>query len=109
MKAVKDPLATMTQAAWDRLTPAQRDAIRDTSQLSPQLAGLEGWRVKVIDLGLGAVLAHVKPEHLKPRRFIVGKSTGWRPIHLELATTRSLGGGPARKRYAHVTKLERVR
>jgi hypothetical protein len=28
-------------------------------------------------------------------RFIVGKSTGWAPIHLEIKTRRSTGGAAA--------------
>ena len=43
------------------------------------------------------------------RRFIVGKSTGWRPCHLEIKTARSACGDPARARYQSVKSLERVR
>lgn len=71
---------------------------RAIALLSPQLAGIEGWRVEVID-----------EEGDKPRRFIVGKSTGPIPIHLELANRTSSGGQPARAEYHRVRQLERVR
>ena len=48
--------------------------------LTPQLIGLEGRRVQVTDRD-GTV-----------RRFQVGKSTGWLPIHLEVARRTSTGG-----------------
>lgn len=96
-----DPLPArlhgMTQSRWEALRPAERDAMRDLSHMTPQLDGLEGWRVEVID-AYGA-----------KRRFIVGRSTGWRPCHLELATSRSAAGDPARRFYQHVQPLERVR
>ena len=49
--------------------------------LTRQLVGLEGKRVEVID------------KYGQRRRFIVGKSTGWLPIHLEIARRTSHGGG----------------
>jgi hypothetical protein len=61
-------------------------------ELSPQLVGLEGKRVEVVDTWEGAT----------PRRFIVGKSTGWCPCHLEIATRRSMSGGAAMRTYASV-------
>ena len=87
-------LSGMTAAQWDRMTEAQRAQMRDLSGLSPQLTGWEGWRVEVVD-----------KEGEAPRRFIVGRSTGWRPCHLEIASRRSSGGFPARDRYATVRKL----
>ncbi|QGF21029.1 DNA A-C-terminal domain containing protein [Pectobacterium phage MA12] len=48
--------------------------------LSDQLVGKEGDRVEVVDAtGM-------------KRRFYVGRSTGWMPSHLEIATRRSYGG-----------------
>lgn len=88
---------TMTQAKWDSFTPAQREAVRDNSGLTKQLTGLEGWRVEVTDDGGNKW------------RFIVGKSTGWRPCHLEIKTTRSHGGLPVCGRYASVRKLYKAR
>lgn len=82
----------MNQLEWNKLTKEQRAALADNSGLSPQLIGLEGWRVDVGN-----------------RRFIVGKSTGWRPCHLELYNRRSLGGSPADKHYEIVRPLYRVR
>ena len=55
---------------------------RCTADLSPALFGLEGWRVEVTE-----------PDGTQ-RRFIVGKSTGWMPCHLEIAR-RDSSGGPA--------------
>ena len=51
------------------------------TQLTPQLVGLEGKRVEVVD------------KNGETRRFYVGKSTGWAPIHLEIKTQESHGGG----------------
>lgn len=92
-----DRLADMTQATWDTLPAAERTALRDNSDLTPQLVGLEGWRVEVTDT------------YGNTRRFIVGKSTGWRPCHLEIPTIRSTGGMPADKQYAHVTRIRQIR
>lgn len=72
------------------------DTCRDLSALTPQLIGLEGWRVAVTT------------KHGEAYRFIVGKSTGWRPCHLEIRTVRSTGGMAASKEYASVRKIEKV-
>jgi hypothetical protein len=55
---------------------------RSRAELTPQLIGLEGKRVEVVD------------RYGEKRRFWVGKSTGWIPCHLEISTRRS-DGGPA--------------
>ena len=60
----------------------QRNKLRCPVELTPQLTGLEGKRVEVID------------RHGERRRFIVGKSTGWLPCHLEISR-RNSSGGPA--------------
>ena len=91
-------LVGMTQEKWDNLTASEKDRLRDESGLSPQLIGLEGWRVAVRDEGATGY-----------RKFIVGRSTGWRPCHLEIRNRRNLGGQPARKSYASICRLERVR
>jgi len=83
----------MTWDRWQQLTPAEKHEHRDLSDLSSQLSGLEGWRVEV-ETTYGEV-----------RRFIVGRSTGWRPIHLEVKTRRSVGGDAAEKKYRSVRKL----
>lgn len=54
---------------------------RCSVELTPQLVGLEGKRVEVTAPGE------------EPRRFYVGKSTGWLPCHLEIARRNSSGGG----------------
>ena len=57
---------------------------RCPAELTPQLIGLEGRRVEVVS----------KSGDYK-HRFTVGKSTGWMPCHLEIANSRSTGGGAA--------------
>lgn len=54
---------------------------RCPANLNPQLMGLEGKRVEV-----------TTPDGQRDR-FWVGKSTGWLPVHLEIKTRRSHGGG----------------
>lgn len=54
---------------------------RCPTELTPQLNGLEGKRVEVLDA------------YDERRRFYVGKSTGWIPVHLEIARRDSSGGG----------------
>ena len=63
---------------------------KDLSDLTPQLIGREGTRVEVVDMSGNK------------RRFQVGKSNGWKPVHLELYNRRSLGGGSADKEYKSV-------
>jgi hypothetical protein len=94
---MSDILATMTGERWTRMTPAERDAVRDLSGLTKQLVGLEGWRVEVITT------------YGEKRRFIVGRSTGWRPCHLEIARRDSSGGGAADSRYESVKAIRKVR
>jgi hypothetical protein len=58
----------------------RRTGKRCDIQLTNQLVGLERKRVEVVD------------RYGETRRFWVGKSTGWLPIHLEIARTNSTGG-----------------
>jgi hypothetical protein len=58
-----------------------RTGYRFTFDLTPQLVGLEGKRVEVVDC------------YGETRRFYVGKSTGFIPVHLEIARCNSTGGG----------------
>ena len=77
-----------TLAAYDRyrwmsgkvFEVYQKTGKRCDAELSQQLTGLEGRRVEVVD------------QYGETRRFIVGKSTGWIPVHLEIKTRRSMGG-----------------
>jgi hypothetical protein len=85
----------MTQATWDSMSPAQKDAVRDLSGLSHQLVGLEGCRVEV------------ETTYNETRRFQVGRSTGWRPCHLELANRASSGGVSADHVYKSVRVIRR--
>jgi hypothetical protein len=57
-----------------------RTGRRAEGALTKQLIGLEGKRVEVVD------------SYGETRRFIVGKSTGWMPIHLEIHNRSSSGG-----------------
>ena len=59
-------------------------------ELSPQLSGLEGHRVEVVDTWG------------ERRRFQVGKSTGWMPCHLEVHNCRCVGGPAAEREYKSV-------
>jgi hypothetical protein len=81
---------------WNSLKETEKVTFRDLRCLSPQLRGYEGYRVEV------------SGEHYK-YRFIVGRSTGWKPVHLEIKTKRSHGGGAASKFYDSVKVIERVR
>lgn len=87
----------MDQTTWAGMTPAQKDQARDNSGLSAQLVGLEGCRVEVVTT------------HGQTRRFIVGRSTGWRPCHLEVRRRDSTGGGAADTEYKAIRRLYRVR
>lgn len=59
---------------------------RSKSELTPELVGYEGKRVEVRHRwGTDKAVEVV--------RFIVGKSTGWIPCHLEIKTKGSTGGG----------------
>lgn len=75
------------------MSESEKAKHRDLSGLSPQLVGLEGARVEVIDA------------YGEKRRFWVGRSTGWKPCHLEVKTTRSYGGEAASKTYASVSVI----
>lgn len=50
--------------------------------LTPQLVGLEGKRIEVVD------------RHLNGRSFVVGRSGGFLPVHLELTSERARYGDP---------------
>jgi hypothetical protein len=92
--------------AYDTLVNLQERAKRHydetgercVANLTPQLIGNEGWRVEVVD-----------HEGDEPRRFIVGRSTGWLPVHLEISRRNAHGGGPARMQYHSVMRIEQVR
>ena len=69
------------QALLDRCrVHCDKTGKRCPAELTPQLTGLEGKRVEVIDV------------YGERRRFQVGKSTGWCPCHLEIARRNSTGG-----------------
>lgn len=87
----------MDYQTWKSMSETERAKVRDESDLTLVLRGLEGYRVEV------------ETTYGEKRRFIVGKSTGWKPIHLEIKTRRSLGGEAAEKEYKSVKIIERVR
>lgn len=87
----------MTWERWQSLPVHERERLQDYSDQSPQLTPWLGWRVEVVDMGG------------EKRRFIVGRSTGWKPIHLEVLTRRSYGGMAACKQYQSVRPLYKVR
>ena len=66
-------------------------------ELSPQLKGLEGYRVEVVT------------DYGERRRFIVGKSTGWMPCHLEISRRNAHSGGAAEPHYQSVRTLYKAR
>ena len=95
---VTDPAAPIGTVERYEQYQAMTAAIRATckrcdAELTPQLVGLEGWRVEVVT------------DYGERRRFIVGKSTGFIPIHLEIANRRSHGGQGAESSYASVKPL----
>ena len=90
------PLDGMTNSRWRSLAPGERAAVQSGANLSPQLRGLEGWRVEVVTT------------YGETRRFIVGRSTGWVPCHIEILRRDSTGGIGAAKQYASVTRLYKV-
>jgi hypothetical protein len=94
---MSDPLRNMTQAKWDALSDAERRELRSDAGLTPQLIGLEGWRVEV------------ETTYGETRRFIVGRSTGWIPCHIELKLATSRGGMAASREYKSVRKIRKVR
>lgn len=66
-------------------------------ELTPQLIGLEGWRVEVETM------------RGERRRFVVSRSDGSQPRHIQLPTQRSRAGNPAEPEYRSVTAIRRVR
>ena len=68
----------MTQAQWNAMTPAQKDATRDTSSLHPVLRDYRGQRVEVLYYG-------------ERKRFQIGQTTGWIPATLGLYNRRARG------------------
>ena len=72
----------------------ETNKVRCPVDLTPQLVGLEGKRVEVEDMSG------------EKRRFIVGKSTGWMPCHLEISRRGSHGGPAAEREYKTVREVQ---
>jgi len=83
----------VNQATWNAMTEHEREQLRDLSGLTPELVGLEGWRVEVVT------------SYGETRRFYVGRSTGWQPCHVEIPRRDSKGGIGAEHSYTEVRKL----
>lgn len=64
----------------DARTRNQATGWRSQSELTSEFIGLEGKRVEIVD------------RWGQKRRFYVGKSTGFIPVHLEIARRDSTGG-----------------
>ena len=90
-------LEGMTQAKWNSLSHSQKDYLRSEDGLSPQLKGLEGMRVEVVT------------DYGETRRFIVGRSTGWIPCHIEVSRRSASGGVGAERHYQSVRTLYKAR
>ncbi|MFH0921817.1 MAG: hypothetical protein V1913_15825 [Fibrobacterota bacterium] len=93
---MKTELIGMTQQKWDSLSREEKERVRDYSGLTPQLKGLEGYRVEAITT------------YYQKRRFIVGRSTGWIPCHLEISRRSALGGPSAEKEYKTIKRLYNI-
>src|SRR5688500_17969008 len=89
-------LENMTQEKWNRLSQQERDSLRSNAGLTPQLIGLEGKRVEVVD------------QYGNTRRFIVSRSSGWIPCHIEMKPRTSGYGYPAYGPYQSVKVLYTV-
>lgn len=79
-KGTLEAYAAYREIVQEVVDKCHREKTRCTVELTPQLVGLEGKRVEVVD------------RHGEKRRFWVGKSTGDIPIHIEINNTRSMGG-----------------
>lgn len=93
---VYDRMRELQSALIER---SQATGEKPLADLTPQLIGLEGCRVEVED----------KNGDGTTRRFIVGRSTGPIPCHLEISRTSAVGGYPARREYERVRIVEQVR
>jgi hypothetical protein len=58
----------------------EESGIKSSADLTPQLVGLEGKQVEVVD------------SYGEKRKFFVGKSMGWIPCHLEIEKRNDDGG-----------------
>lgn len=71
---------------------------KSQSELIPEFIGREGWRVQIVD------------KYGETRRFIIGKSTGFIPCHLEILKSNSSGGASVTGYpFKSVNFIERVR
>lgn len=94
--------------AWDHLQNIRASLARVCEEqdepavayLSPQLVGLEGWSVEVVDTPGAA-----------PRQFVVGRTPGWTPHHVEVVhikLSRRAHHRRARMKYHVVDEIEHL-
>lgn len=81
----------MTQEKWDSMSLSERAKVRDISSLHPLLIGLEGWRVEVIYKPGTECVGYDEATCWLLPRFIVGRTTGWKPCHLALRNRNQRG------------------
>lgn len=83
----------MDAKTWTTLSEREKTKLQDLSGLTKQLIGLENYRVEVLT------------DYNETRRFIVGRSTGWIPCHIEIKTRHFSGGVGAHESYKTVKIL----
>lgn len=72
--------------------------VKSNIELIPEFIGKEGYRVQIID------------KYGETRRFIIGKSSGFIPCHLEIAKSNSRGGAAVcGYPFKSINFIERVR
>jgi hypothetical protein len=79
---------------WPKLNREQQKHLVDLSGLTPQLNGLEHQRVEAVRMRTGETV-----------RFYVGRSSGWKPCHIEIKLMTSTGGHSADREYKSITVL----
>jgi hypothetical protein len=80
-KGSKNALNTYYKLVNEVYKMNKKTGYRSNSDLTPEFIGHEGRRVEVVR------------ENGTRERFIIGKSTGWIPEHLEIKRRDSRGGG----------------
>lgn len=75
----------------------RKTGVRCNAELTPQLIGLEGKWVEVVD------------KYDEKRQFKVGRSTGWAPIHLEIEGNADGGPGVSGTPFKSVQVISRPR
>ncbi len=85
----------MDSKTWNALLPEEREEQKDNSELDPRFTEfyLSGERVEVVNKpGFENFDGYGAKSNGQKARFYVGKSTGWKPIYLQLYRRNSIGG-----------------